>query len=397
VKLRKEGKLLNFEADIRTKSGTIRTALFSGTIIPLGDEPALLTIGRDITDLKLAQDALFESEERFRAAFETSPDSIIIVDVVTNNIVDVSEGFVFNTGYSKEEVLGLDSLKIGAWADPSDRDRFYGAFTEDGRLHGFNADFRMKDGTIKRGLMSARTLELSGHPHLFVIIRDITSLMEAQDQLKASLSEKEILIKEIHHRVKNNLQVISGLLNLQAYHITDPAGREVYKESQNRVITMALIHEELYQSTDLARVHFGGYIRNLCENLMISYGVDRDRIRLIVDAQRIDMVVDTAIPCGLIINELITNALKHAFPDGRGGEVSLTFRELEDEQYQLIISDDGIGMPEGMDSGKTGSLGMQLVRVLVEQLGGALEIERGEGTTFRITFKEYHEAGTALY
>jgi PAS domain S-box-containing protein len=397
TKIREEGKLQNVEANVRTKNGSIMTVLFSGTLITLGNEPAMLTIARDITDLKVARDALSESEERFRSAFETSPDIIAIVDLEKRTIVDVNEGLVFNTGYVREEVIGRSSVEVGIWDDASGRDRFYEAIAETGKVEGLEADFRMKDGTIRNGLVSARIMDLSGHPHLFITIRDITGLMEIQEQLKDSLSEKEILLKEIHHRVKNNLQVISGLLNLQAHHINDPLSREIYKESQNRVITMALIHEELYQSEDLGQVQFGDYIQNLCNNLMISYGADSKRIDLKVDAVRADLVVDTVIPCGLIINELVTNSLKHAFPEGGMGVITVTFRMLPDELFEMMVSDDGIGIPEDIDINSTSTLGMQLVTVLVQQLGGTLEVRGDKGTTFIMTFREYHEAGTALY
>ncbi|MCJ7499415.1 sensor histidine kinase, partial [bacterium] len=245
---------------------------------------------------------------------------------------------------------------------------------------------------------------LGGIPRRFTITRDITelkkteeALIKSEEQLRASLGEKEILLKEIHHRVKNNLQVISGLLDLQAHHIGDPAGREIYKESQNRVITMALIHEELYRSANLSQVDFSEYIQNLCENLMISYGVNRKRIKLDISAEKTDMVVDTAIPCGLIINELITNTLKHAFPNKRKGTISLSFKQLKNKSYLLTVSDDGIGMPRNVDINKTKTLGMQLITVLVGQLGGTLKIKRREGTSFMINFREYHEAGSVLY
>jgi two-component sensor histidine kinase len=240
-------------------------------------------------------------------------------------------------------------------------------------------------------------VELGGESHILTILRDVSELKATQEKLRASLFEKEVLLSEIHHRVKNNLQVISGLLNLQAQHIHDENDRGIYKESQNRIITMALIHEALYQSSNLTRVQFADYIRNLSKNLIISYGLGKKRIRLEIDAQEASMVVDTAIPCGLIINELLTNALKHAFPNRRKGTIHLAFRRLQGEMYELLIQDDGIGIPKDVDIRKTDSLGLRLVNALVEQLGGTLEMERDGGTTFRIVIQEYQEAGSVLY
>ncbi len=221
-------------------------------------------------------------------------------------------------------------------------------------------------------------------------------LAKSAEQVRNSLGEKEILLKEVHHRVKNNLQVISGLLNLQSLHITDPKGREAYKESQNRVISMALIHEELYQARDLARVDFGAYIENLVANLLGSYSIVKDRVTLDMDISHTDMVVDTAIPCGLIVNELISNCLKHAFPDGKTGRIKVAFRELDGKEYELVVSDDGVGLPAEIDIAKSTSLGMKLVYLIVEQLQGKLEVTREGGTSFRILFREYLEASPEI-
>ena len=286
--------------------------------------------------------------------------------------------------------------------DLSDRDRFYKGIRDFGGVDGFECNFRLHDGTVSRGLLSARTLDLSGHPHLLISVKNISGLMEVQEKLRASLDEKDVLLREIHHRVKNNLQVISGLLNLQSHHIDDPVYKAIYRESQSRIVVMALIHEELYQSADLARVHFSHYIRSLCENLMTSYGARKRGIKLEIDAQEADVAMDTAIPCGLIINELVTNALKHAFPGERGGTIHLCFRRFLQEQnreesYELIIRDNGTGMADNPDIKERTSLVLQLVVYLVDQLGGILEIERKKGTLFRIAFDEYHEAGTTLY
>ncbi|UCG38511.1 MAG: PAS domain S-box protein [bacterium] len=387
----------NREVIVRTKGGQRKVVLFSARVMLLQGKAHMLAMARDITDYKEAQQALTESEERFRTIFHTSPDSIVLCRLEDGEYVNVSDGFTSVTGYSREEVLGSTGADIRIWCDSKDRERFFRQLKEKGHVNNFESHFKRRDGSTFPGLISAAVVVLKGESHLLAILRDVSELSAVQEQLKASLEEKEVLLKEIHHRVKNNLQVISGLLNLQAHHITDEKGKAIYKESQNRVITMALIHEDLYQSSDLARVNFADYIRNLGENLMISYGVKKKRIRLAVDAQDLDLVEDTAKPCGLIINELVTNALKHAFPSGGKGKISLTFRSLQEDLFQLVVSDDGVGLPEDLDLANTKTLGMRLVSVLAEQLGGKLEIIRGEGTTFRITFREYHEAGSVLY
>jgi PAS domain S-box-containing protein len=362
-----------------------------------GAQKGVIEYVRNVTEKMEAEGALEETRERFRVAFHASPDPMVIVRLSDRVVVDVNEGFVVSSGYAAEQVVGKRSEETPYWKDDESRNRLYETIKDQGRVDNMETEFRVSSGELKPGLLSARIMTLADEPHMLVLVKDISQLKTAEEQLRNSLSEKEILLKEIHHRVKNNLQVISGLLNLQAHHINDPKGRMIYKESQNRVITMALIHEDLYQSADLSSVDLGGYIENLAENLFNSYKVGHDRVKLELDVEHTDMVVDTAIPCGLIINELISNALKHGFPDDRAGTVTVRFRPMEEKYYYLEVSDDGIGLPPELDINETSTLGMQLVKVIVEQLAGSMEVEREQGTSFKIHFAEHLEAGTTLY
>jgi PAS domain S-box-containing protein len=207
-------------------------------------------------------------------------------------------------------------------------------------------------------------------------------------QIKASLKEKEVLLKEVHHRVKNNMQVISSLLNLQSRHIRDSAVLEMFKESQRRIRSMALIHERLYQSSDLSRIEFSQYLRNLATHLFHSCQVDSSRIQLRIEAEEVHLNINTAIPCGLIVNELVSNALKHAFPEGRSGILGLDLHKVAGDGYLLRVKDDGVGFPETLDFRKTETLGMQIVSTLVDQIEGRLELEPGSGTGFTLEFNE---------
>ena len=221
------------------------------------------------------------------------------------------------------------------------------------------------------------------------ILNILADVEESRNELKASLEEKETLLKEIHHRVKNNLQVISSLLHLQSKKITDEAVLTVFRDSENRVKSMAIIHENLYKSTGLARIDFSNYIKSLTGILYESYGIGTERVSLNIDVENIFFNIDTAVPCGLIINELVSNAMKHAFPDNREGSITISLGKADGDRYTLTVSDDGAGLPKGFDMKKSQSLGMRLVHNLVQnQLRGTIEIVEGTGMTFIITFSE---------
>ncbi len=216
----------------------------------------------------------------------------------------------------------------------------------------------------------------------------VIAKMYSEAAIKESLREKELLITEIHHRVKNNMQIISSLLNLQSQYVEgDELAADVLKESQNRVKSMAMVHEKLYQSTNLTSIEFDGYIKSLVSDLFYTYKLLEDQIKPVIDIEKIKLNMETAIPCGLIINELVSNSLKHAFPEKRKGEIHVSLKTLNNE-YELDVSDNGVGFPDGLDFKNTNSLGLQLVRSLVNQVDGKIELEKNHGTKFKITFKE---------
>lgn len=216
--------------------------------------------------------------------------------------------------------------------------------------------------------------------------REVLVRQRAEEEIKLSLKEKEVLLKEIHHRVKNNLQIISSLLNLQSAQLQDAGAYGLFRESQARVRSMALIHEKLYQSKDLARIDFDGYVRDLMVYLFRSYVANPDQIHTVIDTSDMYLGIDTAIPCGLIISELVTNSLKYAFPNGRRGEIYIGLAPHDDGHLRLEVSDTGVGLPEGFDWRDTDSLGLQLVSTLTAQLHGEIEVSGRGGTSFKITF-----------
>ena len=219
---------------------------------------------------------------------------------------------------------------------------------------------------------------------------EITQRQKAQEQAETSLNEKELLLQEIHHRVKNNMQIVSSLLRLQARHIGDTRISGILNDSRSRISAMSLIHKTLYSPTNLTSVSFSEYINELAIQLFDFYAVDLDRISLVTDLEPISLNIETATPCGLIINELVTNSLKYAFPNNRRGVVSVSLkRNRHGEGYILLVSDNGIGLPPGLDIRRSDSLGLRLVVSLTEQqLQGQIEVFRDQGTTIKIVFQE---------
>jgi predicted ATPase/two-component sensor histidine kinase/GAF domain-containing protein len=246
----------------------------------------------------------------------------------------------------------------------------------------------MPDGSIKYLHVVAHAVkDESGELEFVGAVMDVTASKEAQSRLQASLEDKEALLKEVHHRVKNNLQLISSMLSLQAARIADPAAAELFAESRNRVRSMALVHENLYRAGDFARIPMGAHVQNLCAHLIRAYGLQSQHVELATEIDDIVLDMDRAIPTGLIINELVSNALKHAFPDGQAGHVRVELKLLDGRRCALAVMDDGVGLPPDLDVGRADSLGLQLVRDLTRQLHGAISVRRGRGTIFAVTFE----------
>ncbi|HVO74401.1 MAG TPA: histidine kinase dimerization/phosphoacceptor domain -containing protein [Ignavibacteriaceae bacterium] len=232
--------------------------------------------------------------------------------------------------------------------------------------------------------VSISQVEIAGEKLYTLILRDITGRKKTEEKIEASLKEKEVLLKEVHHRVKNNLQIISSLLNLQSNYIEDKEALEVFKESQNRVKSMALIHEKLYQSGNLSQINIKDYIKDLSAKLFSSYRHESKNIQLNLNIEETTLEVDKCIAVGLILNELISNSLKHAFADRSKGKLNIDFNRKEDKLI-LIAADNGVGFPQDFDFQNTETLGLQLVFSLIDQHRGTIEYDKSEGAKFKIT------------
>jgi PAS domain S-box-containing protein len=243
---------------------------------------------------------------------------------------------------------------------------------------------------LPRGLQDYEArMVVCGTHEVLAIVRNITSIKQAERTIQASLREKDVLLQEIHHRVKNNLQVISSLVNMQLRELSsaqESRERDALRSCQSRVQAIALVHEKLYQTENYAQVPFSAYAGSLAAYIFESTGVSPDAVKLVLAIEEFDLAVDKAIPCGLILNELITNALKHGFPDGRRGVIRVELARVGHGTAGLTVADDGRGMPEPLDLGRRKSLGMRLVSTLTRQLRGKLDVTHQPGVTVRVTF-----------
>ncbi|HXD91973.1 MAG TPA: histidine kinase dimerization/phosphoacceptor domain -containing protein, partial [Bacteroidia bacterium] len=219
-----------------------------------------------------------------------------------------------------------------------------------------------------------------------IFSRDITEKIASETELREALREKEVLLKEVHHRVKNNLQVISSILNLQTSYVKDKETANILRECQNRIKTMAFIHESLYQTKDFSQINFSEYITNLVKNLFYSYDANQQKIKANFDVDTIFLNLDTSIPCGLIVNELVSNAFKYAFADGSQGFITVKLKDIGNNKIKMLVADNGKGIPASIDFKNTESLGLQLVNILTEQINGTITLDKTNGTSFEIIF-----------
>ncbi len=331
------------------------------------------------------------NEGHFRQILNIADDAVISVDRA-QRIVLFNQGAERIFGYAADEVLGreLEVLLPHRSRDVHrEHIRDFSAAPALSRRMGERNEIagRRKDGSEFPAEASISKVSIEGLTVYTVILRDITSAKAAEERIRNSLRDKEVLLQEIHHRVKNNLQVISSLLSLQSRGIDDKATQQRFRESQHRVQSMALIHEQLYESESLSAINFPDYLRQLAAHLFRSYQVSSSRIELETDFADVEIPIDAAVPCGLILNELLSNALKYAFPDGRDGRVRVDFRpDGLTGRVMLKVSDNGIGMPPEVGLGNAQTLGLRLVRSLVQQLRGEVAISRSQGTAITVSF-----------
>jgi PAS domain S-box-containing protein len=338
-------------------------------------------------DSLFADKTLEQSREILYRIYEFAPDAILLVDR-DGRIVQANAQTEKMFGYDRDELIGevVEILIPKRFTAHHIGYRQGYMKSPHARPMGVGLDLfgRRKDGTEFPVDIMLSPIELEHDALVLGVVRDATErrLIEVQTQ-----EAREMYIREIHHRVKNNLQIISSLLYLQAAHSPDPKMFDLLQESQNRVKSIALIHEKLYRSAEMAKLDFAEYVSDLVMDLFRTYGVNHTGLKIHTNIEA-HLEIDTAIPCGLIINELISNVFKHAFPNGGEGDLSIEIKPVAPREYMLTVSDTGVGFAPGFDWRSTPTLGLKLVTDLVRQLDGSIEVDSGGGTTFRIVFRE---------
>jgi PAS domain S-box-containing protein len=326
-------------------------------------------------------------EERFRQAVESAPNAMVMVDQDgTIEMVNAQTERVF--GYARAELLGQPVEMLVPERFRGGHPGMRGAFFADLRSRPMGAGSELyalrKDGSEVPVEIGLNPIETDEGPKVLSAIVDISDRKHKEERIIQALNEKDILLGEIHHRVKNNLQIVHSLLELQLAQTSDPVVIGILRDGQNRIYSMALIHQTLYQSKDFARVDFDSFLNSLASNLTMSYGAPPNRIAVSTDASGVLLPINIAVPCGLVVSELISNAFKHAFPGGRSGHVIATLRKEPEDQVVLSVSDDGVGIPDEVDIAQTATLGLQLVGLLADQLGADVTIQRVNPTRFEL-------------
>ena len=345
----------------------------------------------DIIERQRVEDALLESEERYRALFDRSLDLVYIHDF-EGRFIDANEAALNLFGYKKDEFRSLDFSSLLS----EDQLPFARKTMQEIREKGFQKELtecrlRLRNGTeVYVETKGSAIISKGAYTGIQVLARNITERKLVEEKIRNSLVEKEVLLKEVHHRVKNNLMIIIGLIKMQETKANNEMFNPLLLELEGRIRSMALVHESLYKSADLAHVDLQNYVETMSAQIHAQFIADRD-IRFSVQAAGVEVSLDKAVPCGLILNELITNAYMHAFPAGRPGsgkgkcEIKVIVKQ-KGGMNTLTVADNGVGLPADLDWEKSETLGLRLVKMLSQQINGSIELDRSVGTAFRLQF-----------
>ncbi|NJD76766.1 MAG: PAS domain S-box protein [Candidatus Methanoperedens sp.] len=388
-----EGSLL-LNVHHRRKDGSMFDVEASTQMVRIGGKRLIISVERDITERKRAVGELKRSKEFSETILNSMNHEISIIDIRDFRIIDVNQVVLDRLKIEKKDLIGKKCFEIihkqGIPCTFPDNICPVAETTRTGKFSMAEHIHYNRDGTKEYVEVSTSPIKNENGEVIQVvhIAKDITERKRAEEKIMASLKEKEILLREIHHRVKNNMQIISSLLRLQSENVKNEEYLEIFKDSYNRIRTMSLVHEKLYQSRDFTNINFKDYIHDLVGSIYQSHFIDKNVIKLNMNIETVSLGIDIAIPCGLIINELVTNSLKYAFPQGRNGEIGIILFRIGENRFELVVSDNGISIPQNIDFRKTETLGLRLVSMLAEdQLLGEISLDRSKGTEFKIRFR----------
>lgn len=325
-----------------------------------------------------------EATKHFELIFNTAPDAAVITRLDDGTIVDINHGFTALTGMSRKEAIGKSSIAVPVWKNPADRQKIVAELRAKGFSDNFEADFLRKDGSQLTGLMSAKIISLHGQPHIISVTRDISERKEAEEKIKRQLAEKGILLKEIHHRIKNNITSIGGIVALNLQSIRNPEAVAVLQDVISRINSMRILYDKLLLNENYTDLSVKDYTESLTAAIVALFP---ETTNVTMEKRIDDFHLDPKqlFPLGAIINELLTNIMKYAFTNRESGSIKVFLTNL-DRQVTLTIQDDGNGLPDGFSIDESKGFGLMLVKMLSQQLGGSFSIERHEGTRCKIEF-----------
>jgi PAS domain S-box-containing protein len=345
----------------------------------------------DISSRVLMEENLILSQRISVAVFEKSGVPMMLARLPGGEIVDVNDAFARMFEYSRNDVIGKTSVQIGLFSDTTARDRHIAEVLARGYVHGREVQVPTRSGVKKSLLINVDSIDIDGSMYTVNSAQDITGIKEAQRDLSDALREKDTLMKELQHRVKNNLHIVSGLLGLELPDITDPGTRRVLQNAQGRIHSLVVLYEQLYATDYIASVDLRVYLENLAERILDTYESSRSRILLETDVADCHLDLRRAVPLGLILNEALTNSLKYAFPENSPGKVSVRLEE-SGTLLTMIVSDNGKGLPSVEELRKKETLGLKLIRLLTGQIEGTLNLTNDGGAVVSVAFEKAAKA-----
>lgn len=367
-----EDTVLNVESGFQRSNGEMTWLDVSAVACPFTDWSAIV-VTSDVTARRNADNAVKASEEKFSRIFHFAPLMIGVIDLGSLTLIDCNQRFLDVSGFTREEAVGISAAKLG-WMPYESAMRFLDAMSRDGFICNEEVTCRSKDGRRIDCLYNGFIVEMGGKRQIVSLVQDISERKQAEETIKANLrQEKDTVLRELAHRTKNNMFVIRSMLNLHAMHTQSDEVRRLFTDVENKIFAMALVHQKLYQSNNLSRLDLGQYLQELAPALLASHTLGSDRISFNLEADSISVLIDTVIPCGLVVTELISNSFKYAFPNERTGMITLRLGRKSPDTIHLHVSDNGVGVPEDFDFRHQTTLGLQTIFMIVEhQLKGTI-------------------------